>query len=509
MNTTMKSFAIPLILISVAARAPAAVYFAIHVTDADTGRGVPLVALTTTGKIVSYTDSNGYIAFNEPGLMDRDIWFDIASWGYAADPGTLGFHGVTLHPTAGGKAEIKIRRTQIARRLYRTTGQGIFRDTVLLGMKPPFGDGLLDAGVIGQDTVQTAVYRGRMFWCWGDTDRASFPLGNFHTTAATSKPPAEIDASVGFAPDYFTDKPGEVRQMVQLEHAGSHPIWIDGLTVTNDAGTERLLARYCLVDGKMKPIRAGIVQFDDAAGVFKELVPIPLDAPLYPSDHPVKARVGAEDYFYFPRPFATVRVKADYASVKDLSAYEGWTCVKPDGTVDRVAGKVVWSWRRGAAPADVGRLVKDKLLADDESPHRLRDAATGKPIRIHNGSIAWNPYLKRWIMIFGQGGGDSALGEIWLAEADAIEGPWGDAVKVATHARPGCNQDLYNPMQHPEFARENGRLIYFEGTFVNTFSGSPIQVPRYNYNNLMYEIDLADPRIATLSQEKLTTDGHR
>jgi hypothetical protein len=416
---------------------------------------------------------------------------------------------VGVHRVAGGKAEIKIRRQQIARRLYRTTGQGIFRDTVLLGEKPPFGDGLLDAGVIGQDTVQTAVYRGRMFWCWGDTDRPAFPLGNYHTTAATSKLPAEIDPTIGFAPDYFTEKNGGVRPMVQLDHADSHPIWIDGLTVTSDAGTERLLARYCQVDGKMKPTRAGIIQFDDAAGVFKELVQMPPDAPLYPSDHPVKVRVDSIDYFYFPRPFATVRVKADYASVKDLSAYEGWTCLKPDGTVDRSNGKPVWSWHRGVAPADVNRLIKDKLLTEDESPQRIRDAATGKPVRIHNGSIAWNAYLKRWVMLFGQGGGDSTLGEIWLAEAATIEGPWGDAVKVATHARQGNNQDLYNPMQHPVFDREGGRLIYFEGSFVNTFSGSPIQVPRYNYNNLMYEIDLADPRFKPLSPEKLTTDGHR
>ena len=46
-------------------------YFTIRVVDDWTGRGVPLVALRTTNEIPDYTDSNGIVAFYEPGLMVR------------------------------------------------------------------------------------------------------------------------------------------------------------------------------------------------------------------------------------------------------------------------------------------------------------------------------------------------------------------------------------------------------------------------------------------------------
>ena len=41
-----------------------------------------------------------------------------------------------------------------------------------------------------------------------------------------------------------------------------------------------------------------------------------------------------------------------------------------------------------------------------------------------------------------------------------------------------------------------GRIIYFEGTYTNTFSGNPQPTPRYEYNQMMYRLDLADERLA-------------
>src|SRR5690348_1106772 len=59
-----------LILATVAsAQEPASCFFAIQVVDEQTGRGVPLVELQTTSAVSYYTDSNGLIAFDEPGLM--------------------------------------------------------------------------------------------------------------------------------------------------------------------------------------------------------------------------------------------------------------------------------------------------------------------------------------------------------------------------------------------------------------------------------------------------------
>ena len=122
----------------------------------------------------------------------------------------------------------------------------------------------------------------------------------------------------------------------------------------------------------------------------------------------------------------------------------------------------------------------------------LRDAQGGKPVRAHRGSVRWNAYRGRWIMIFCQFWGTSALGEIWYAEADAPEGPWRTARKIVTHD----TYSFYNPVHHPFFDQQGGRIIYFEGTYTQAFSGATVPTPRYDYNQIMYRLDLSAPRLA-------------
>ncbi|MBP86631.1 MAG: hypothetical protein CMJ64_07945 [Planctomycetaceae bacterium] len=43
--------------------------------------------------------------------------------------------------------------------------------------------------------------------------------------------------------------------------------------------------------------------------------------------------------------------------------------------------------------------------------------------------------------------------------------------------------------------KDGGRVIFFEGTYTNMFSGNNDQTPRYNYNQIMYKLDLSDPRL--------------
>ena len=47
---------------------------------------------------------------------------------------------------------------QIAERLYRVTGGGIYRDTVLAGEQPPLREPVLNGQVLGQDTVIATPY---------------------------------------------------------------------------------------------------------------------------------------------------------------------------------------------------------------------------------------------------------------------------------------------------------------------------------------------------------------
>ena len=96
-------------------------------------------------------------------------------------------------------------------------------------------------------------------------------------------------------------------------------------------------------------------------------------------------------------------------------------------------------------------------------------------------------------MVAGQtGGADSFLGEVWYAESLAAEGPWSKAVKVASH--PGYS--LYNPCQHDFFDQQGGKIIYFEGTYSETFSGAKVATPRYDYNQILYRLDLSDKRLS-------------
>jgi hypothetical protein len=46
------------------------------------------------------------------------------------------------------------------------------------------------------------------------------------------------------------------------------------------------------------------------------------------------------------------------------------------------------------------------------------------------------------------------------------------------------------------FDKDGGRIIFFEGTYTTTFSGNNDPTPRYDYNQIMYQLDLSDPRLA-------------
>src|SRR5258708_1754882 len=89
--------------------APNVRYFAIEVVDERTGRGVPMVELQTTTGARYYTDSNGLVAFYEPGQMNRKVFFSVASPGYEYPADGFGFHGKALVTKPGGVERLKIK----------------------------------------------------------------------------------------------------------------------------------------------------------------------------------------------------------------------------------------------------------------------------------------------------------------------------------------------------------------------------------------------------------------
>jgi len=475
-------------------------YFAMTVVDDQTGRGVPLVELRTVNEICCYTDSNGIVAFNEPGLMNQKVFFNIKSDGYEFPADGFGYRGAALDVKPGGSATLKLKRINIAERLYRITGQGIYRDSVLVGAPVPLKEPVLNGKVLGQDSVQMAEYRGKLYWLWGDTNKPSYPLGHFGTSGATSLKPGAggLDQALGVDLTYFTDANGFSRPMYGAKADGMK--WMDALAVVkDDAGVERLVARFSRHKSLGEVRERGWTVFNDKTEVFEPCTVWPMDEWWIPCCHAFQHQGSL--YFAWPYPF--VRVKPDLASIKDLRAYEAFTClaagsryVKGNAKLDRDAnGKLNWSWKANTAPlmADQQKeLIAAGAMKPDEAWYKFADADTGKPVLAHAGSVAFNAYRKRWIMIFHAGWGKpSLLGEVYYAESETLEGPWTQARKIVTHEK----YSFYNVKHHPLFDQDGGRIIYFEGTYTAMFSGVTVPTPRYDYNQVMYRVDLADPRL--------------
>jgi len=518
-EAVMNKRSLALILVScatcgTAARAASKDYFRIEVVDDQTGRGVPFVELSTTAGDRFFTDSNGLAALNAPELLGQSTWFNVASHGYAFPADGFGFRGTRLTPKLGESTTLKIKRLNIAERLYRITGAGIYRDTLLLGEKPPIDKPLLNAEVAGQDSVVAAIYKGKIFWVWGDTARMSYPLGHFATAGATSELPGRggLDPSLGINLHYYVDSSGFSKGIVPLGRPG--PVWTDGLlAIKDDVGQERLLAHYVRMQDLFTPVESGLLVFNDEMQQFDVIKQIDIDAPLSPGSHPIRVNVDGQEYIYFlgfyprPKPYAHIRVKADWQSLLDLSQYEAFTCLKPrtrydkaDPPLDRNAeGKLVWAWKRNAAaltPTQFRELVESGHMEPDESPVRLVDVDSGESLIAFGGSINWNEYRKRWILITANAPSDDAVGgETYFAEANSPEGPWVYAKKIATHSAKDDNYDFYNPVHHPFYDQQGGRYLYFQGTLSTYFSKNSRAAPRYSYNQLMYRLDLADPRL--------------
>jgi hypothetical protein len=484
--------------------------FRIRVVDDVTSRGVPLVELQTVNDIRFVTDSNGIVAFDEPGLMNQSVFFLVQSHGYEFPKDGFGFAGQAIEIKPGGEATFKIRRINIAQRLYRVTGAGNYRDTLLTGGQPPTREPVLNGLVLGSDSVLTAVFRGKIHWFWGDTNRSSYPLGNFDVPGATSELPGSggLDPNVGVDLTYFVDDKGFARPTAKMP--GTGPTWIDSLVVLKEPeGRERMFGWYMKIKPPLEVYQRGLAEFDADSNRFAKVIEFPQDAPAYPSGHTFLRREDDIDYIYFCHPYPLVRVRANPASLKNLTEYEAYTCLKPDSTladpqIDREPdGKVRYSWKANTpvvGPGEQKKLIADKHLRSNEGLLQLADRETGKPVVAHHGTVAWNEFRKRWVMITVEiGGSSSHLGEVWYAEADSPLGPWAYAVKIVSHNK----YSFYNPKHHAMLDQNGGRTIFFEGTYTHTFSGNPEETtPRYEYNQIMYRLDLDDPRLNLAVAEK-------
>jgi hypothetical protein len=429
----------------------------IEIVDQDNGWPVPLVELRTTHQVRFVSDNAGIIAFDLPELMGRETWFTVTGHGYEVPQDGFGYRGVRLTPMPGKRLTVKVERLLPAKRLGRITGGGLFGESQRFGLATDWQD----QGILGCDSVQTAVHAGRLYWAWGDTVVPGYPLGLFHMISATTdlQPLRSLVPPVRLPYHYFTDASGKPRVVGKMP--GEGPTWISGyVSLPDKDGKARLVGTYIKVKGFLAAYECGLCVWNDTEERFERFkvlwtkTPGMPEPPLCPDGHPVFWRdERGKQWVLFGDPFPRIRCAADFESWCDPAS---WQALEPQETVPVLDGN--------------------------------------EAITPHRGSIAWNALRRKWVTAFTQlHGKASALGEIWYAEADRPTGVWGPAVPVVTHA----NYTFYNPRLHPEWTPENSPVLLFEATYTKQFSKTAEATPRHDYNQILYRLDLDDPALVS------------
>jgi hypothetical protein len=335
-------------------------YFKVIVVDEETGRGVPMVEMKSTNSVRYYTDNNGIIAFYEPGLMDRKVYFSINSPGYEYPNDFFGNPGKAFKVTKGDSVLIKIKRINVAERLYRYTGEGLYHHSMRIGHPIPVKQPALNAEVTGLDATMALPYKGKIFWTWGDTGKLSGFLGHFAVSGATSELPDNggLDPDIGIDLTFFVDETGFSKRMCPLP--GPHMVWPHWMGVFRDnTGKEQLVLHYARQEGLGVIHESGLAIYNDEKEIFEPFFQFSSVYPFWPKGHYLVANVNGEDYHYFS--FATpysLRTKADLEHIKDINSYEAFTCLK-EGTkyngasseIDRnEEGGIIYSWKKRTDP---------------------------------------------------------------------------------------------------------------------------------------------------------------
>ncbi|MCL6444513.1 MAG: DUF4185 domain-containing protein [Alicyclobacillus sp.] len=109
--------------------------------------------------------------------------------------------------------------------------------------------------------------------------------------------------------------------------------------------------------------------------------------------------------------------------------------------------------------ADIENLSKYQYFAGtDADGNPIWSSQMSRAVQVVNDtvgelSVIFDPYLKRWIMMYLQGGGS-----VVIREGITQWGPWGPAITVATQDQyPG----LYGPFMNPRYMGNGGQYIYF------------------------------------------------
>ena len=278
-------------------------------------------------------------------------------------------------------------------------------------------------------------------------------------TSATTEPRPlkSFEPPLKLPLNYFRAPNKRPRPVAQLP--GDGPTWLNGyLSLPDQNGATHLVATYSKIRNFLDVYQLGLCHWNEDTQNFDPFKvlwnhhPDSPKPPPAPEGHPViHTHPDGQKWAYFGDPFPTLRVPATFEAWQDPAQ---WEHLKPQPQVPTI---------------------------------------NGQEIKPHRGSITWNSFRKKWVTIFTQlNGKPSPLGELWYAEAQNPTGPWGPAIKILSHA----TYTFYNPRIHPDLSPKGSPILIFEGTYTTFFSKSPTKTPRYDYNQILYHLDLKDPALA-------------
>lgn len=186
-------------------------------------------------------------------------------------------------------------------------------------------------------------------------------------------------------------------------------------------------------------------------------------------------------YTYFANSGVHARVKSTPNDIVNYSAYEV------------LSADLVWL---PVASNEVNLTV---------APHQRAMRRDGVMVDMGGGTVNWNSWTRKYLFV-------GTSNAVFMAFADQIEGPWVNATMVASHQQTGSS--CYNGAHLPHMDLDGGRVVHLACTYTAMWSnggagqpgnswstclfglngskaGCASVVPRYEYNNLIYRVDLS------------------
>ena len=240
--------------------------------------------------------------------------------------------------------------------------------------------------------MQALLYQGRVFWIWGDTPWLAHPLGNFHTSGATSLLPSQggLDPALGVDLDYFVGPDGNARAMAAIPGPGA--TWLTALVNVPDArGEETLFALYGKHKRVEKPEEHGLARFDRersssscASGC--STTPCPCsraDRRCWCAARTAPSSTTRTTSGFRREPRASPTRRAGSPSRPSRRG--------ASGPSEDARGEVRYAWRRGVPGASEADLRARRLAPEETLFGHVRDIESGKPVVVHATSTAENP----------------------------------------------------------------------------------------------------------------------